>query len=75
MAACSLEVAAYYFGCSSSHSSNCSDYSCCLSNPGPDSDSGTCFDMYYLHIVPAVVDSVDSHTVLAILSSVLIDNP
>ena len=68
-------MAAYYSGCSSSHSSDCSDYSGYLSNPGPDSNSGTCSDMYYLHSVPAVVDSVDSHTVLALLSSVLIDNP
>ena len=31
VAACSLEVVAYYFGCSSSHSSNYSDYSDYLS--------------------------------------------
>ena len=73
----SLEVVAYYSGYSSSHSSDCSDYSDYLSNPGPDSDSdsGTCSDMYYLHIVPTVVDSTDSHTVLALLSSVPTDNP
>ena len=52
-----------------------SDYSSYLSNPGPDSDSSTCFDMYYLHIVPAVVDSTDSHTVLALLSSIATDSP
>ena len=77
MAACSLEVVAYYSICSSSQSSDCSDYSSYLSNLGPDSDSssGTCFDMYYLHNVPAVVDSIDSHTVLALLSSVPTDNP
>ena len=75
VAACSLEVMAYYSGCSSSHSSDCSYYSGYLSNPGPDSDSGTCSDMYYLHIVPAVVNSVDSHTVLALLSYVLTNNP
>ena len=77
--ACSLEVVAYYFGCSSSHSSGYSDYSGYPSNPGldsdSDSDSGTCFDMYYLHIVPVVIDYADSHTVLAILSSAPIDNP
>ena len=68
---------AYYSGCFSSHNSCCSDYSGYLFNPGPDfdSDSGTCSDMYYLHIVPAVVDSTDSHTVLALLSSALTDNP
>ena len=77
MVACSLEVVAYYSGCSSNHNSGCSDYSGYLSNPGPDfdSNSGTCSDMYYLYIVPAVVDSANSHTVLALLSSVLTDNP
>ena len=74
MAVCSLEVVAYYYGCSSSHSYGCPDYSSYLSNPGPDSDSGTCSDMYYLHTVSIVVDSADSHTVLALLSSVLTDN-
>ena len=74
MAVCSLKVVAYYSGCSSSHIFGCSDYSGYLSNPGPESDSGTCSDMYYLHTVPVVVDSADSHTVLALLSSVLIDN-
>ena len=71
MAACSLEVVAYYSGCSSSHNSGY------LSTLGLDSnsDSGTCSDMYYLHTVPVVVDSVDSHTVLALLSSALIVNP
>ena len=74
VAVCSLEVMAYYSGCSSSHSSDCSNH---LSNHGLDSDSdyGTCSDMYYLHTVPAVVDSANSHTVLALLSSALIDNP
>ena len=77
VAACSLEVVAYYFGCSSSHSSGCSDYSGYLFNPGldSDSDSGTCFDIYYLHNVPAVVDFVDSHTVPVLLSSAPTDNP
>ena len=74
MAACSLEVVAYYSGCFSSHNSGCSDYSGYLSNPGPDSDSGTCSDMYCLHTVPAVVDSANSHVVLTLLSSVLTDN-
>ena len=78
MAVCSLEVVAYYFGSSSSHSYGCSHYSGYLSNLGPDYDSdfdfGTCSNMYYLHNVPAVVDSVDSHTVLTLLSSILTDN-
>ena len=79
VAACSLEVEAYYSGCSSSHNSDYSDYSGYLSNPGPDSDSdsdsSTCSDMYYLHIVPAVVDFADSHTVLVLLSFVPTGNP
>ena len=76
MAVCSLEVVAYYSCCSSSHSSYCFDYSGYLSNPGPDSDSdsGTCFDMFYLHTVPIVMDSANSHIVLALLSSVLTNN-
>ena len=74
MAICSLEVVAYYSGCSSSHSSSCSDYSGYLSNLGLDSDSCTCSDMYYLHTVPDVVDSADSHTVLGLLSSVMTNN-
>ena len=74
MAVCSLEVVAYYSGCFSSHSSGCSDYSGYLSNPGPDSDSSTCSDMYYLHTVPVVVDYADSHTVLAPLLSVMTNN-
>ena len=73
VAACSLEVVTYYSGCSSSHCSDCSNYSSYLSNPGP--DSGTCSDMYYLHTVYVVVDSVDSHTVFALMSSVPTENP
>ena len=69
VAACSLEVVAYYFSCSSNHSSGCSDYSGYLSNPGL--NSGSCFEMYYLHTVPVVVDSTYSHTVL----SAPTDNP
>ena len=77
VAACSLEVVAYYYGCSSRHNFGCSDYFGYLSNPGPDSDYdfGTCSDMYYLHTVPTVVNSVDSHTVLALLPSAPTDNP
>ena len=72
---CLLEVVAYYSGCSSSHSSNFSYYSGYLSNPGLDSDSGTCSGRYYLHTTPIVVGFVDSHIVLALLSSVPTDNP
>ena len=77
VAVCSLEVVAYYSGCCSSHSFDCSNCSGYLSNPSPDSNSGfsTCSDMYYLHTIPAVVDSADSHTVLALLSFVPTDNP
>ena len=79
VATCSLEVVAFYSGCFSSHNSGYSDYSGYLSNPSLDSDSdfdsGTCYDMYYLHTVLTVVDSTDSHTVLALLSSVLTYNP
>ena len=73
---CLLKVMAYYSDCSSNHSSDCSDYSGYLSNPGLDSDSdfGTCSNRYYLHIVPTVIDFADSHTVLALLSSVPIDS-
>ena len=72
-----LEVVAYYSGYSSSHSSDCSDYSGYHSNLGLDSDSssGTCSGRYYLHIAPAVVSFADSHTVLALLSSIPTDNP
>ena len=73
VAACSLEVVAYYSGCSSIHNCGCSDYSGYLSNPGP--GFGTCSYMYFLYNVPVVVNSTYSHTVLALLSSVLIDNP
>ena len=77
VAAYLLEVLAYCSCYSSSHNSGCFDYSGYLSNPGPDSDSdsGTCSNMYYLHTVSAIVDSADSHTVLALLSFVLTNNP
>ena len=76
VAACSLEVVVYYFGCSSIHSSDFSHYSGYLSNPGldSDSDSSTCSDTYYLHTVPVVVDSDNSHVVLSLLSSAPTDN-
>ena len=73
----SLKVVACYSDYSSIHSFDCSDYSDCLSIPGLDSnsDSGIYFDMYCLHTVPIVVDYVDSHTELALLSSTSTDNP
>ena len=77
VASCSLEVVAYYSCCFSYHNSGCSDYFGYLSNPILDSDSdfGTCSDMYYPHIIPTVVYSADSHTVLALLSFVPTNNP
>ena len=74
---CLLEVVAYYSGCSSIHSSFCSDYSGYLSNPGLDYDFGygTCSSRYYLHTAPVVVGFADSHTVLTLLSSVPTDRP
>ena len=73
---CLLEVVAYYYGCSSSHSSGCSDYSGCLSNLDLDSNSGssTCSGRYYLYTAPAIVGFADFHTVLALLSFVPIDS-
>ena len=54
---CLLEVMAYYSGYSSIHSSDCSDYSGYLSNPGldSDSDSSTCSGRYDLHTAPVLV--------------------
>ena len=77
VAACSLELVAHYSSCSSNNNSGCFDYSGYLSNPGLDSDSysGTCSDMYYIRTILVVVDSVHSHTVLALLSSAPTDNP
>ena len=73
---CLLEVVAYYSGCSSSHSSDCSDYFGYLSNPGLDSDSssGTCSGRYYLYTDPTIIGFSDSHTVLALLSFVPTDS-
>ena len=70
-----LEMVAYCSDYSSNHSSDCYDYSGFLSNPGLDSDLGTCSYTYYLNIVPVVVDSVDSHTEPALLSYAPTDNP
>ena len=72
-----LEVMAYYSGCSSSHNSDCFDYTGYLSIPGldSDSDSSTCSGRYYLYDAPDVVGFADSHTMLALLSSVPTDSP
>ena len=74
---CLLEVVAYYFVCSSIHSSDCSDYSGYLSNPGLDYDFGygTCSSRYYLHTDPVIVGFFDSHTVFALLSSIPTHSP
>ena len=75
----SLGVVACYSNCSSIHSSDCSDYSDCLSIPGLDydydSDFGICSDMHCLHTTLVVVDSTDSHIELALLLSTLTDTP
>ena len=73
----SLGVVACYSDYSSIHSSDCSDYSDCLSIPDLHSysDSGICSDMHCPHTALAVVDSTDSHIGPALLSSALIDTP
>ena len=73
----SLGVVACYSDYSSIHSSDCSDYSGCLSIPDlhSDSDSGICSDMHCPHTALAVVDYVDSHIGSALLSSALTDTP
>ena len=72
-----LEVMACYSDYSSIHSSGCSDYSDCLSNPDLDfdSNSGICSDMHFPHTALVVVDSVDSHIEPALLSSSLTNTP
>ena len=73
----SLGVVACYSDYSSIHSSNCSDYSNCLSisELDSDSDSGICSDMHYPHTALVMVDSTDSHIGPALLSSALTDTP
>ena len=68
---------ACYSDYSSIHSSNCYDYSDCLSIPGLDSDSnsGICSDIHCLHTALAVIDSANSHIGPALLSSALTDTP
>ena len=75
--ACLFKVVAYYSCCSSSHSSDYSNYAGYLSNLSLDFDSGfgTYSGRYYLHTAPAVVGFADSHTVLALLSYVPPDSP
>ena len=73
----SLEVVVCYSHYSSIHSSDCSDCFDCLSIPSLDSDSdfGICFDMHCLHTALVVVDYVDSHIGLALVSSALSNTP
>ena len=71
----SLEVVACFSNYSSIHSSDCSDYSDCLSILGLDFDYDydICFDMYCLHTALVVIDFADSHIELVLLSSALTD--
>ena len=71
----SLGVMACYSDYSSTHSSDYSNYSDCLSilDLYSDSDSGICSDMHCPHTTLAVVDSADSHIGPALLSSSLTD--
>ena len=71
----SLGVVACYSDYSSIHSSDCSNYSDCLSIPGLDPDSGICFDMHCPYTTLVVVDSTNSHIEPAPLSSALTDTP
>ena len=73
----SIGVVACYSKYSSIHSSDCSDYSNCLSIPElhSDSDSGICSDMHCSHTTLVVVDFVDSHIEPTPLSSTLTDTP
>ena len=73
----SLGVVACYSDCSSIHSYDCSNYSDYLSIPGLDSDCyfGICSDMHCLHTALVILDSTDSHTEPALLSSALTDTP
>ena len=73
----SLGVVACYSDYSSIHSSDCSDYSDCLSMPDLDSDSdfGICSDMHCPYTTLVVVDSADSHIDPAPLSFALTDTP
>ena len=73
----SLGVVACYSDYSSIHSSDCSDYSDCLSISvlGFDSNSSICFDMHCLYTALAVIDYVYSRIGPTILSSALIDTP
>ena len=73
----SLKVVACYSDYSSIHSSDCYDYSDCLSIPDlhSDSDSGIFSDMHCPHTALVVVDYADSHIGPALQSSALIDTP
>ena len=73
----SLGVVACYSDYSSIHGFDYSDYSDCLSIPSLDSESdfGICSDMHCIHTALVVVNLVDSHIGLALLSSAMIDTP
>ena len=73
----SLGVVACYSDYFSIHSSDCSDYSDCLSitDVHSDSDSGICFDMQCPHTALVVVNFADSHIGPALLSYALTDTP
>ena len=73
----SLRVVTCYSDYSSIHSSDCSDYSNCLSmlDLHYDSDSGICSDMHCPYNALVVVDSADSHIGPTLLSFALTDTP
>ena len=73
----SLEVMACYSDYSSIHSSDCSDYSDCLSilDLDSDSNSGIYSDLHCPHTALVVVDSADSHIGPTLLSSALTNTP
>ena len=73
----SLGVVACCSDYSSNHNSDCFDYLGYLSIPElhSDFDSGICSDMHCPHTALVVVDSIDSHIGLALLSSALTDTP
>ena len=73
----SLGVVACCSDYSFNHNSDCSNYLRYLSIPDlhSDSNSGICSDMHCPHTALVMVDSVDSHIGLTLLSSALTDTP
>ena len=73
----SLGVVACCSDYSSNHNFDCSDYLGYLSilDLHSNSDYGICFDMHYPHTALVVVDYVDSHIGLALLSFAPTDTP